>query len=66
MVVPYTKGLSKSVMENGDKVGTQVARTIKEAMLIRVNNPSFNRNIWKYQLPHIWDVLLNIPDLHLK
>ena len=31
---------------------------IREAMLIRVNDPSLNRNIGKYQLPHIWDELL--------
>ena len=30
-------------------------RTIKEALYIRVNNPSLNRNIGKYHLPHIWD-----------
>ena len=28
-------------------------RTIKEALYIRVNNPSLNRNIGKYHLPHI-------------
>ena len=34
---------------------------------IRVNNPSLNRNIGKYHLPHIWDkVLFNIPELKLK
>ena len=42
-------------------------RTIKEALYIRVNNPSLNRNIGKYHLPHIWDeVLLNISELSLK
>ena len=35
-----------------------IARNIKEAMLIRVNDPSLNRNISKYQLPHIWDEML--------
>ena len=33
-------------------------RTIKEALYIRVNNPSLNRNIGKYHLPHIWDEVL--------
>ena len=28
-------------------------RTIKEALYIRVNNPSLNQNIGKYHLPHI-------------
>ena len=42
-------------------------RTIKEALYIRVSNPSLNRNIGKYHLPHIWDeVLLNISELKLK
>ena len=41
--------------------------TIKEALFIRANNPSLNRNIGKYHLPCIWDeVLLNISELKLK
>ena len=41
-------------------------RAIKEAIYIRVNDPSLNRNIGKYHLPHIWDeVLLNISELKL-
>ena len=44
-----------------------LARSIKEAILIRVDYPSLNRNIGKYQLPHIWDeVLMNSPKLRLK
>ena len=42
-------------------------RTIKEAIYIRANNPSLNRNVGKFPLPHIWDeVLLNISELRLK
>ena len=42
-------------------------RAIKEAIYIRVNNPSLNRNIGKYHLPHIWDeALLNNSELKLK
>ena len=42
-------------------------RTIKEALYIRVNNPSLNRNIGKHHLPHIWDeVLLNTSERKLK
>ena len=42
-------------------------RAIKEALYIRVNNASLNRNVGKYHLPHIWDeVLYNIPELKLK
>ena len=42
-------------------------RTVNEAIYIRVNSPSLNKNIDKYHLPHIWDeVLLNISELKLK
>ena len=42
-------------------------RTIKEALYIRVNDPSLNRNIGKYHLPLVWDeVLFNTPELKLK
>ena len=47
--------------------GDGMARTIKEAIYIRVNNPTLNRNIGKYNLPHIWDkVLFSIPELKTK
>ena len=43
-----------------------LARTIQEAMFIRVNNPTLNRNIGKYNLPHIWDrILFTIPELKM-
>ena len=39
-----------------------LARTIKEAIYIKVNNPTLNRNIGKYNLNHIWDRdLFNTP-----
>ena len=42
-------------------------RTIKEALYIRVNNPSINRNVGKYHVPHVWDeVLFNTSELILK
>ena len=42
-------------------------RTIKETLYIRVNNPSLNKNIGKYHLPHIWDeVLHNISEVKLE
>ena len=42
-------------------------RTIKEALYIRANNPSLNRNVGKFRLPHIWDkLLLNISELKLE
>ena len=44
-----------------------LSRAIKEALYIRVNNPSLNRNIGKHHLPHIWDeVLFNTSELKLK
>ena len=43
------------------------ARNIKESIFIRVNNPTLNRNIGMFKLPHIWDkVLLTTPGLNLK
>ena len=44
-----------------------ITRNIKEAMFIRVDDPSLNRNIGKYKLPHIWDqILQDTPTLQLK
>ena len=43
-----------------------LARTIKLSMFIRVNNPTLNRNVGKYSLPHIWDrALYTIPELKM-
>ena len=57
-------------VENFNIVGKEdhnLKRAIKEALYIRVNNPSLNRNVGKYHLPHIWDeVLENISELKLK
>ena len=42
-------------------------RLIKEAIYIRVNSPSSNKDVGKYHLPHIWDeVLFNISELKIK
>ena len=50
-----------------DREDQNIARTIKEAILIRVNDPSLNRNIGKYQMPHTWDeVLAKLPELKFK
>ena len=69
MIMPILQGHHTS-LHNFSIVGREshkLTRTIKEAMYIRVKNPSFNRNIGKYQLSHIWDeVLFNTPDLQLK
>ena len=43
-----------------------IPRTTREAMKIRVNDPSLNRNIGKFQLSHIWDkVLFNTLTINL-
>ena len=39
--------------------GHNMARAVKETMYIRVNNPTLNRNIGKYNLPHLWDRILH-------
>ena len=59
----------KISIENFDIVVREdqnLMRTIKEAPYIRVNDPSLNRNIGKYHLPHIWhEVLFNISELKI-
>ena len=59
----------KISIDNFSKVGREdqnLMRTIKEAVYIRVNNPSLNRNVGKYHLPHIWgEVLFNTSELKI-
>ena len=38
--------------------GHDLARNIKESIFIRVNNPTLNRNIGRFNLPHILDRVL--------
>ena len=50
-----------------DREEQNPSRLIKESMFIGVNNPSLNKNIGKYHLPHIWDeVLINNIERKLK
>ena len=50
-----------------DRESQGMARNSKEAMYFRVNDPSLNRNLGKFQLPHVWDqVLKDTHSLHLK
>ena len=60
----YNTTIYNTITENFSMVGREdqnLIRAFKEATYIRVNNPSLNRNIGKYHLPHIWDeVLLNV------
>ena len=47
--------------------GQNLARNMKESIYIRVNNPSLNHNIGKFNLSHICNrVLLNTKGLTLK
>ena len=59
----------KTTIENFQIIGREennMARTITEAMYIRVNNSILNRNIGKYNLPHIGDrFLFSIPELKI-
>ena len=58
-----------STASNFNIIGSEdqgLARTINEAIYTRVNNPTLNRNIGKYNLNHIWDrVLFNTPGLKI-
>ena len=46
--------------------GHHLSRYIKESISIRVNNPTLNNNVGKFNLPHIWDRdLINTPGLKL-
>ena len=59
LFVSFTKVLVVSIIYG-------LARNIKESIFIRVDNPTLNRNIGKFNLPQIWDrVLLNTPGLNL-
>ena len=58
-----------TIPDNFNIIGREdhgLARTIKESIYIRVNNPISNSNISKYNVYHIWDrVLLSTPDLKI-
>ena len=44
-----------------------LTRNIKEAMYIRVIDPSLNRDLGRFQFPHVWNQVLQdkVPTLHL-
>ena len=49
-----------------EREGGGQARTIKESIYIRVNNPNLNQNVGKYNLNYMWDrVLFNTPGFKL-
>ena len=50
-----------------DREAQGTTQTIKESMYLWVNDPSFNRNLGKYNLSHLLDeVLQDTPSLQLK
>ena len=58
------------IIQNNFKIigreGHHISRYIKESIFIRVNNPTLNNNIGKFNLPHILErVLINTPGLKL-
>ena len=65
-----TSQITKLIFNNLSIIGKEdqnLTRAIKEALFIRVNDPSLNRNINKYHLPHIWhEVLHKTSKLQLK
>ena len=43
-----------------------LSRYIKESIFIKVNKPTLNNNVGKFNLPHLWDrVVINTPGLKL-
>ena len=54
-------------IDNFSTIGSKdqhLARSMKEAIFIRVSDPFLNRNIGKCQLPHIWEeALVNSTEL---
>ena len=57
--------LSFHSIDNFSIVGRE-DQNLAEALYIRINNPSLNRYIDKYHLPHIWhEVLHNTSELKI-
>ena len=60
----------KTTLENFKIIGREgqnMVRAVKEATYIRVNKPTLNMNIGKYNLLNIWNkVLFAVPDLKTK
>ena len=56
-------------VENFKIIGREdhnMARAVKEAIYIRVNNPTLNMNTRKYNMPQLWDrILHSIPELKM-
>ena len=64
-VTGYTTSVENSRFTGRE--GHDMPDPSKKTIYIKVNNPNLNRNIGKYNLPHIWDkVLFSIPKLKTK
>ena len=60
------KAVGNLEMPIGYEISVHLSRYIKESIFIRVNNPTLNNNVGKFNLPHVWDrVLINTPGLKL-
>ena len=55
---PTEHQLSQDSFNIIGRKGQDFKRLIKESVFIRVNNTTLNRNIGKFQLSHIWDMVL--------
>ena len=56
--------LSKDNFNIIGREGQDIIRLIKESVFIKVNNPTLNRNIGKFQPSHLWDrVLFSTPSI---
>ena len=56
--------LSQDNFNITDRKDQDLTRLNKESIYIRINNPTLNRNIGKFQLNHIWDkVLFGTPNI---
>ena len=63
---PTGHQLSKDNFNIIGREGQDIKRLIKESVFIRVNNPTLNRNIGKFQLSHLWDrVLFSTPNIEV-
>ena len=56
--VVKVSSVNSELLFQWDTLGQDFTRLIKELIFIKVNNPSLNRNIGKFQLSHILDRVL--------
>ena len=59
MTIVTPQAIQEPLITLVGREGQNLATTFKESINMRVNNPSLNKNIAKYHLPHVWDDLLS-------